>query len=279
MHAEDFVREQRVLFTFLCTLSFPAKLAVLASCTLPFAEDGDVVALAVLADLIAEQEAFAVHGHRSAALAQPGALPLLTAFSAAFHERLTGPAASRLALVVAWLRHVARGRVRFWEWIPPFPWLRRSQQLRTLVEAATRGVTERALGPEGAEAAYAVLRAGREQNGVTRSGPVHAADTWAARAGGLELRSDADVLGIDERVVDLAAFEAIAAKDAERAAGSCTAHEKNAQARAELLSPVGAAALLAADAERVRIAAPALEEASAEDFASLREDERTRERS
>ncbi len=274
VHAEDFVREQRVFFTFLCTLSFPAKLAILRSSTLPFAEDGDVVALAVVADLVAEQEALAVHGHRSGALAVPGALPLLTAFSAAFSERLTGPAASRIALVVAWLRHVARGRVRFWEWIPPFPWLRRSQQLRTLVEVASRRVTELALGPQGADAAYAVLRAGREQNGVTRSGPVHAADTLAACAGGLELRSDADVLGIDERVVDLAAFEAIAAKDAERAAGSRNAQERSAEVRAELLSPVGCSALLAADAERVRIAAPALEEASAYDFASLRDDRR-----
>ncbi|NOU33116.1 MAG: hypothetical protein HOO96_34895, partial [Polyangiaceae bacterium] len=71
VHAEDFVREQRVFFTFLCTLSFQAKLAILRASTLPFAEDGDVLALAVVADLVAEQGAFAAQGHRSGALARP----------------------------------------------------------------------------------------------------------------------------------------------------------------------------------------------------------------
>ncbi len=272
VHADDFVREQRVFFTFLCTLSFQAKLAILRSSTLPFSEGGDAVALAVVADLVAEQEAFAVHPFRSRALGAPGALPRLTAFSAAFPERPSGPAASRLALVVAWLRHVARGRVRLWEWIPPLPWLRRSQQLRSLVEAALGVVTERALGPSEAAAAYAAVCAGQEQGGVTRSGPVHIADILAERAAGLELRSDSDVLGESERVMDCATFDAMAAKDAERAERALAAQAKSAEVRCELLSPVGCAALLAADAERVRIAEPVLEEAGAEDFAALRED-------
>ncbi len=278
VHAEDFVREQRVFFTFLCALSFPAKLAILRSYTEPFAEGGDVVALSLVADLVAEQEAFAAHGHRASAVARAGALPLLGAFTAAFTDPLTeplnGPAAARLALVVAWLRHVARGRVRFWEWIPPFPWLRRSQQLRSVVEAATEAVTERALGRDGANAAYAALRSEREQRGISRSGPVHAADVLADRAGGLELRSDADVLPAPDRMMDPAAFDAIAAKDVERTKASREAHENSANARSDLLSPVGCSALLAADVERVRVAMPALEEASAEDFASLREDRR-----
>lgn len=285
LHVAETVRDQRLFFALLCTLPFELKLSLLASSTLPFGGDRDPLVLALLGDLVLEQEAWGIDGFGPRSRELDESLPRLRAFVKAFEEAPlagaeAGVAASRLESLVGWLGFVARGRVRFWEWLPPFLWLRGAQKIRRHVEAGVRRVSRGLPNAEASvKAALSRIRTEHHETDISLSEEALVRTVINAQMKGIDTKTDADVLERGERVVSSESFDGLAKKDEARAERSRATFARNVEARENLLDKASTAALLAAahasatdrerGRDRVRVEGAML--AGASDLSDLRE--------
>jgi hypothetical protein len=172
--------------------------------------------LAIVGDLLVEAAPFVGAPGLRARLRTDDALPKLAAFERALEGLAGEDARARAAAVVAWLEVVARGRVRFWEYLPPFFFTRASQALRR----RARVTSERFDAKLGAEARLHAVAAGRAVVAASVEGdPAATAESVArgtASAITLPTKVDADALGPSERVLTSDELDALARGDAQR---------------------------------------------------------------
>jgi hypothetical protein len=237
--------------------------------------------LALVVDLLAEQAPFRTHAWGAGGLNLPGSLPRLEALEGHAGGVTSELGKVRLAHVLAWLTLLARERVRFWEWLPPLVWLRRSQALRRRVgglasrmKALHPGETERSNAAR--SALQETFEADRRDNGTNAE--VFVSNVIANRGLGLAAKTDADALEPGSRVIAREEHEKLAAIDRARADAARSGSADAARERAELLDAATCRELLSGSAQRqrLRVAANAVNEPEATtSFADLREDEPT----
>ena len=281
MHAADTLNDSRVFFTLLCTLSFETKLRLLASSALPCPDHTDGLVLALVVDLLAEQAPFRTHEWGAGGLNMPGSLPRLETLGSRAGDVTSELGKVRLAHVLAWLTLLARERVRFWEWLPPLVWLRRSQALRRRVRRLV-GQVELAHPSEveRCNAARSALReafeADRRESGTNAD--VFTSNAISNRGLGLAQKTDADALEPGSRVIAREEHEKLAALDRKRADAARSGSARAARERADLLEKTTYRDLLQGSAEKKRLRVAANETNEPEtttSFGDLREEEAT----
>lgn len=114
--------------------ALPCPMLVRRWLAVPAAE-GAALGAALRARVVAEIAASRRAGHTSRE-----ALPTLLALV----EQVTPEADGRLTELLRDLRAVAAAMVRWWEWLPPLPWLRTGPRLRSLVRELTAEIAARA---------------------------------------------------------------------------------------------------------------------------------------
>ncbi len=260
-------------------LSFETKLRLLTSSTMPEGGPHDPLVLAVLLDLLAEQAPWQTQAWGAGALAKGSketALPRLEALTAAVAKGSLDTAKVRVANLAGWLSLVANARIRFWEWLPPFLWLRRSHALRSrvafFVEVVRASFVEADARIDEASEALKVALANEANIGTNRAALF--TESALAKAGlGVAEKTDAAVFEPDARVLPSDAFDAIRAADEKRAAGATVAVARGARARRELLLDDTCEALVQRSVQRVRIEPTTTSPEAETDFSDLRESE------
>ncbi len=281
VHAADTLNDSRVFFTLICTLSFETKLRLLASSALPCPDHTDALVLALVVDLLAEQAPFRTHPWGAGGLNLPGSLPRLEALGSRAGDVTSDLGKVRLAHVLAWLTLLARERVRFWEWLPPLVWLRRSQALRRRVRRLVRQVevahpNEIERSATARSALRETFEADRRDNGTNAD--VFASTAISNRGLGLASKTDADALEPGSRVMAREEHEKLAALDRKRADAARSGSARAARERADLLDEATCRDLLQGSAEKKRLRVTANETNEPEtttSFGDLREEEAT----
>jgi hypothetical protein len=273
LHTARTLNDSRVFFVLLCTFSFEAKLRLLVSGTMPCEDHKDALVLAILVDLLAEQAPREAHSWGAGDLGKPGSLPRLEALGRALGSFSSTLALARIGHLVSWLSLVARGRVRFWEWLPPFLWIRRSHALRSRVrafvaDANTAFPRER----ERFEQATALLRetfdAERRDNGTNAK--TFASNVLSNQGISLAPKTDADALGPGTRVLAAEELDRLTALDQTRATAARASSAQAARARSDLRISDSCNELLRRSSENVGIRIAEDAEATT-DFGDLRE--------
>lgn len=194
--------------------------------------------LALVGDLLVEAAPFVGAPGLRTRLRADDALPKLAAFERALDD-LTGDAArARAAAVVAWLEVVARDRVRFWEYLPPFFFTRASQALRRRASVTSLRFDTKVEAPARLRAIAAV----RAVVSTSREGDPAATAESAARGAASAIapptKVDADALPPSERVVTSDELDALTRGDIERDALARDTRDSSTTQRDALLAAV-----------------------------------------
>ena len=175
---------------------------------------------------------------------------------------------------MSWLSLVARERVRFWEWLPPFLWIRRSQVLRSRVRAfvaATKTAfpQERERFEQKAASLRETFETERRNNGTNAK--TFTSNVLSNQGMSLAPKTDADALDPGTRVLTAEDLDRLAAIDQKRATAARTTSARAARARSDLRISDSCNELLQRSAGKVgiRVAEDAPEATT--DFADLRE--------
>ncbi len=274
LHAARALNDSRVFFVLLCTLSFEAKLRLLVSGTMACEGHKDALVLAILVDLLAEQAPWEAHSWGAGGLGKSGTLPRLEALGLALGRSPHTPALVRIGHLVAWLSLVARERVRFWEWLPPFLWIRRSQVLRARVRAFV-AATNTAFPQERErfEQATASLRetfeAERRDSGTNAK--TFTSNVLSNQGISLAPKTDADALDPGTRVLTAEELDRLTALDQKRATAARASSAQAARARSDLRISDSCNELLQKSSEKVAVRIAEDDPEATTAFADLRE--------
>ena len=233
LHAPSFVDDDATFAVVAAALPFADKLRLLDG-EMPFGARRppllggcpDVIVAAVLDSLVREQVNLAREGWRKGAGYDEllRAMPMLEdlakhAFAAG---PLDGDRAKRFVELIAWLDFIARDHDRFWEWLPPLVFLRRGPTLRRAVRARLEELVLRVADPKSTWMAIAERRAEialtyRDKKKAREVERAHelAAERLHAHIASRRLELDES---IPSKLLDAAEHDAIAQKDAGRAA-------------------------------------------------------------
>jgi hypothetical protein len=274
IHAARTLNDSRVFFVLLCTFSFEAKLRLLASSAMPCKDHTDPLVLAILVDLLAEQAPWEAQSWGAGGLRKPGSLARLEALGLALGQLSSTLALARVGQLVSWLSLLARERVRFWEWLPPFLWIRRSQALRSRVRGFVKAV--KAAYPkehESLEQATASLRetfqAERRDNGTNAK--TFASNTLSNQGLSLAPKTDADAFDPGTRVLAPEDYDRLAANDQKRATTARATSAQAARARSDLRISDSCSELLQKSRGKVGVRIAEADPEATTDFADLRE--------
>lgn len=224
---------------FFVALPFELKLRVVAA--------GDTAAedaarcpwvLALVGDLLVEAAPFVGAPGLRARLRADDALPKLGAFERALEELTVDAARARAAAVVAWLEVVARDRVRFWEYLPPFFFTRASQALRRRAAVTSQRFDTKLGAParlEAIAAVRAVVSASREGDPAATA---ESAARGAASAIAPPTKVDADALPPSERVLTSDELDDLTRGDTERDGHARDTREASTTQRDALLAAI-----------------------------------------
>jgi hypothetical protein len=288
MHDPAFARADATFASTVHSLPFAAKLRLLEQTSFGFgartaaASGGcsDVFCGAVLLDLLREQRALARFAWNRGASREDllRAMPMLSLLASdAFAEPidLASDRGRRFVELFAWLDFAARGHARWFEWLPPLPWLRRGRRLRGVVRDVLAAILARACAD--AKAARAAIDARRKELVKSRKASLlrplpFALDRLHLGLATRKTTSDAEAVP-PVRVLSGDEHDAIAKKDADRAERAANVMTAAAAARAELLVAEGYDALAARSAPAVVERADEVEAAiaTAGDLADLQE--------
>jgi hypothetical protein len=292
MHRAEFVGSDATFAIAVHALPFSQKVALLESAPVESGARvsagtdrcGDVFVSAVLFDLVREQRALGREGWRAGANAAQLAkwMPMLSELTAAFSDPvdLSTPRGQRFVELVAWLDLVARGHDRWFEWVPPFMWLRRGMMLRGVVRSALGELVEKACADR--KAAWTAIATRRRELGrKAEDAYERPLDFTVGRLkDALSARSvicDAEAVA-PTRVLTGAEHDDLAKKEGARVERAQAVVSRAAEARAELLVKDGWDGLTSHLQAEVRVEAQVdhnVEEredlATAGDLAALRE--------